>query len=264
MRGNASVGQASRPVRLLRHFSCGADYRFSWSAMHSTDRDARFGLTGRPQKMMVCPTLVRRPPLCEHKLEFALARTGRQAGPTFLLLAMLATLAAPQLPARNVALVIGNQSYGPGALKTPASDARLVEAALREAGFVTVLRENAGRVQMVEAASHFVGSNLEIPPSSISPVTLWPSRTKTSWWEWIAVRATFRRGRFRCRGLWSGWAAGLRVPSRFWTQAVSTSWLCSAGSNRAWPCRKPGAGNMARLSRRSRPGGAGQSSTEQY
>ena len=195
MRGNASVGQASRPVKLLRHFSCGADYRFSWSAMHSTDRDARFGLTGRPQKMMVCPTLVRRPPLCEHKLEFALARTGRQAGPTFLLLAMLATLAAPQLPARNVALVIGNQSYGPGALEDfPASDARLVEAALREAGFVTVLRENITRSRWWKPRPiSSTGSNLEIPPSSISPVTLWPSRTKTSWWEWIAVRATVRR-----------------------------------------------------------------------
>ena len=168
------MGQASRPVKrrlesvpcifyilvgyswLLRNFSWGADHRFSWSASQTKTSISIGAVHGRPRKAMVYKTLVRRRPFCEQKLRSVPPRTGREACATFLLLAMLATLAAPHAAAKNLALVIGNQSYSPGALKTPASDARLVERSLRDAGFVTVLRENAGGAEMVEAASDFV------------------------------------------------------------------------------------------------------------
>ena len=75
---------------------------------------------------------------------------------SFLLVAPL-ILAAAVSPAaaKNVALVIGNQSYMPGPLKSPAGDARLVERRLKDAGFVTILRENAGQAEMLEAPADF-------------------------------------------------------------------------------------------------------------
>jgi hypothetical protein len=62
--------------------------------------------------------------------------------------------------AKNLALVIGNQSYDPGPLKSPVADARLVERSLKNAGFVTILRENAGQAEMLQATSDFA-SRLE-------------------------------------------------------------------------------------------------------
>ncbi|MGP8244546.1 MAG: caspase family protein [Bryobacteraceae bacterium] len=77
----------------------------------------------------------------------------------FLLAAWLALAfiaAVPQAAAKDAALVIGNQSYAPGPLKSPAGDARLVERALRDAGFVTILRENAGQAAMLGGVSEFI------------------------------------------------------------------------------------------------------------
>ncbi|MGO9969070.1 MAG: caspase family protein, partial [Bryobacteraceae bacterium] len=71
-------------------------------------------------------------------------------------LALLAIAGTPPATAKNVALVIGNQSYAPGPLKSPAGDARLVERALRDAGFATILRENAGQAELLAAESEFV------------------------------------------------------------------------------------------------------------
>ena len=89
---------------------------------------------------------------------FSLYRTGREACPTrsFLLAVLLALAAAVPATAGNVALVIGNQAYSPGPLKSPAADARLVERALRDAGFATILRENASQAEMLAAETEFV------------------------------------------------------------------------------------------------------------
>jgi uncharacterized caspase-like protein len=69
---------------------------------------------------------------------------------------LLALAAAVPATAGNVALVIGNQAYSPGPLKSPAADARLVERALRDAGFATILRENASQAEMLAAETEFV------------------------------------------------------------------------------------------------------------
>ena len=90
--------------------------------------------------------------------DFSLYRTGREACPTgsFLLAVLLVLAAAVPAMAKNVALVIGNQAYSPGALKSPVADAWLVERALRDAGFATILRENASQAEMLAAETEFV------------------------------------------------------------------------------------------------------------
>ncbi len=61
---------------------------------------------------------------------------------------------------RRVALVIGNAAYAESPLKNPVNDARAMAAALREAGFEVLSRENANLQQMDEAVREF-GRRLE-------------------------------------------------------------------------------------------------------
>jgi uncharacterized caspase-like protein len=69
---------------------------------------------------------------------------------------LLALAAAVPATAGNAALIIGNRAYSPGPLKSPVADAQLVERALRDAGFATILRENATQAEMLEAEAEFV------------------------------------------------------------------------------------------------------------
>jgi carboxyl-terminal processing protease len=62
---------------------------------------------------------------------------------------------AVALDERQVALVIGNASYGVGALKNPVNDARAVAGALRGLGFDVALRENTTLRELIEAFRKF-------------------------------------------------------------------------------------------------------------
>lgn len=58
---------------------------------------------------------------------------------------------------KRVALIIGNNNYSISPLRNAINDARLMDKALRAAGFKTVLREDATAAQMEEAAAEFAG-----------------------------------------------------------------------------------------------------------
>src|SRR5271154_6400311 len=73
-------------------------------------------------------------------------------------LAFLALL-APAVRAqegKRVALVVGNNTYPMAPLRNAVNDARLMDRALRNAGFRTILVENATKSALEEAASEFL------------------------------------------------------------------------------------------------------------
>jgi len=57
---------------------------------------------------------------------------------------------------KRIALIVGNNSYAEAPLKNAVNDARLVDQALRSAGFRTILRENATKSALEEATAEFL------------------------------------------------------------------------------------------------------------
>ncbi len=53
-------------------------------------------------------------------------------------------------------MIIGNNSYSISPLQNAVNDARVMDKALRDAGFKTILRENAPKAAMEEAVAEFV------------------------------------------------------------------------------------------------------------
>ena len=73
--------------------------------------------------------------------------------------AFVALLLSPLLLAeqgKRVALLIGNDAYSIRPLQNAVNDARAMEKALRGAGFRTILRENATKVSLEQAAAEFL------------------------------------------------------------------------------------------------------------
>src|SRR6185503_7863756 len=62
----------------------------------------------------------------------------------------LAAMAAAQ-DGKRVAVIIGNDNYLTRPLRNAVNDARLMEKALKAAGFLTILKENARKPEMEEA-----------------------------------------------------------------------------------------------------------------
>lgn len=81
---------------------------------------------------------------------------GRIGIPALILFAVAHAGAAPQEEGKRVALIIGNNAYTVSPLQNAVNDARAVEKALKEAGFKTILRENANKAAMEEATAEFV------------------------------------------------------------------------------------------------------------
>ena len=73
---------------------------------------------------------------------------------TGLLLGLVA-VANAQEDGKRVALIIGNNNYAAGPLRNAINDARLMDQALRSAGFKTILKEDATLPAMEEAAAKF-------------------------------------------------------------------------------------------------------------
>lgn len=73
-----------------------------------------------------------------------------------LLLTPLSPLAA-QEEGKRVALIIGNNNYSMSPLRNAINDARLMDKALRAAGFKTILREDATLASMEEGAAELAG-----------------------------------------------------------------------------------------------------------
>ena len=73
----------------------------------------------------------------------------------FVVLCALLAAGTPAFASKKVALVIGNGAYSEAPLKNPANDARAVAATLRAQGFEVLLKENAGRAQLLDAVSDF-------------------------------------------------------------------------------------------------------------
>lgn len=71
-------------------------------------------------------------------------------------LAFYTPSARAQDTGKRVALIIGNNNYTASPLKNAVNDARLMDQALRAAGFRTVLRENATKAAMEEATAEFL------------------------------------------------------------------------------------------------------------
>ncbi len=75
---------------------------------------------------------------------------------TCFLIGGMPAMGAPQAEGKRIALIIGNNSYSISPLTNAVNDARAVDKALREAGFQTILRENATMVTMQEALGEFL------------------------------------------------------------------------------------------------------------
>jgi hypothetical protein len=70
---------------------------------------------------------------------------------------LFATLpAAAQTGGKQVALIIGNNAYSISPLQNAVNDARIIDKALRDSGFRTILKENATKAAMEEAISDFL------------------------------------------------------------------------------------------------------------
>jgi tetratricopeptide (TPR) repeat protein len=85
-------------------------------------------------------------------------RARSSAGP-LTAVCLLMACAAPATPAeegKRVALIIGNNAYSMRPLQNAVNDARAMDKALQGAGFRTILRENATKVAMEQAASEFL------------------------------------------------------------------------------------------------------------
>jgi tetratricopeptide (TPR) repeat protein len=73
-----------------------------------------------------------------------------------MLAAAAAAMAAPQEEGKRIALIIGNNAYSISPLQNAVNDARTIEKALKDAGFKTILRENASKAAMEEATAEFL------------------------------------------------------------------------------------------------------------
>ncbi|HWC99689.1 MAG TPA: caspase family protein, partial [Candidatus Sulfopaludibacter sp.] len=83
------------------------------------------------------------------------------ATPNYLLLAITLLAAAnagasPQEEGKRIALIFGNNAYSISPLQNAVNDARAVEKSLKEAGFKTILKENASKSVMEEAVAEFL------------------------------------------------------------------------------------------------------------
>ncbi len=74
----------------------------------------------------------------------------------FLACTVPAAAAPPQTEGKRIALIIGNNAYSISPLQNAVNDARAVDKALHEAGFRTILRENASKTAMEEATAEFL------------------------------------------------------------------------------------------------------------
>ena len=72
------------------------------------------------------------------------------------LFAFSLALAQQQEEGKRVALVVGNDTYALRPLQNAVNDARAMQKVLQGAGFRVVMRENAGKAAMEEAASEFL------------------------------------------------------------------------------------------------------------
>ncbi len=75
--------------------------------------------------------------------------------PLLFLLALAPAVAHAQ-EGKRVALIIGNNTYALAPLRNAVNDARLMDQALRKAGFTTILRENLTIVALQEAMTEFL------------------------------------------------------------------------------------------------------------
>src|ERR1035438_6579248 len=69
---------------------------------------------------------------------------------------VLPVAASPQAEGKRIALIIGNNAYSISPLQNAVNDARVLDKALRDAGFQTILRENATKAAMEEATAEFL------------------------------------------------------------------------------------------------------------
>jgi tetratricopeptide (TPR) repeat protein len=87
---------------------------------------------------------------------FAPARSLFQFALPLAFLALLAPAIACAQEGKRVALVVGNNTYPMAPLRNAVNDARLMDRALRNAGFRTILVENATKSALEEGASEFL------------------------------------------------------------------------------------------------------------
>ena len=73
-----------------------------------------------------------------------------------LALAVPLVAAAQAQEGKRVALIVGNNTYSAAPLKNAVNDARLMDQALRNAGFRTILRENATQSALAEAVAELL------------------------------------------------------------------------------------------------------------
>jgi uncharacterized caspase-like protein len=72
-----------------------------------------------------------------------------------LLVAAFLTVAAAANAADRVALLIGNNKYPTAPLRNAVNDAKDLGEALRDLGFTVIVREDAGRKEMIDAIREF-------------------------------------------------------------------------------------------------------------
>lgn len=77
------------------------------------------------------------------------------AGACLAVLVLTARPAGAQEEGKRIALIIGNNNYSMSPLRNAINDARLMDKALRAAGFKTIVREDAAYTQMEEVAADF-------------------------------------------------------------------------------------------------------------
>jgi uncharacterized caspase-like protein len=75
---------------------------------------------------------------------------------TLVFLMALAPMAGRAQEGKRIALVIGNNTYALSPLRNAVNDARLMDQALRNAGFRTILRENVTKTTLEEAVAEFL------------------------------------------------------------------------------------------------------------
>lgn len=72
------------------------------------------------------------------------------------LVCLIPAAASAQEEGKRIALIFGNNAYSVSPLQNAVNDARAIEKALRDAGFKTILRENANKTAMEEATAEFL------------------------------------------------------------------------------------------------------------
>jgi uncharacterized caspase-like protein len=84
----------------------------------------------------------------------------------FLVLLCFALSGTASMAQTRIALLIGNNNYATAPLRNAVNDARDLSEALKEVGFVTILRENATRQEMIAAIREF-GTRLDGAESAL-------------------------------------------------------------------------------------------------